>query len=451
MTRSFPDDRLIRKNQLSITVPWGSLFWCEINLRGALLVNRKVVLFTIRDITCRKEAEEQLHQREEEFRALVANSPDAVVRFNRDCRRIYVNPAWEQITGLSPAHALGKTPVELSTIVSETVVAYQKKIAQIIACGRAMEFEYPFTTLSGDNRIFHMRAVPERDRYGQVISVLAVANDITELKRVREELFTAQKLEPLGVMAGGVAHDFNNMVCVITGNINLALRLADPNSKIAFFLQQAKQASSRSAELVRQLLALSKREEPVKRYIDLQRILQESLEMAVLNSPVQERIAIADNLDVVEADEGQIFQVCSNILLNGVQAMPEGGLITIAVGNADAEEGRLNRPCDKRYVKISFTDQGGGISEEDQKKVFDPYFTRKSQGTGLGLASAYAIIQRHDGRIELESRIGSGVIFTVYLPASAGEASGIASSCSGYSPRSGRGGAGVFSSQTGLL
>ncbi|MGO9568167.1 MAG: ATP-binding protein [Desulfomonilaceae bacterium] len=242
--------------------------------------------------------------------------------------------------------------------------------------------------------------------------------EIVERQRAEEELLKVAKLESIGVLAGGIAHDFNSILTAIQGNISLAKLASKPRDKVYKWLAEADKASTRAKDLTQQLLTFSRGGEPVKKDCDIAGIVKESCEFALRGSSVRCEFSIPEHVWTVNADEGQISQVVSNLVINAHQAMPQGGIIDVRVGHSEVgpEQG-LPIPAGD-YVRISIEDHGCGIPEENLLKIFDPYFTTKKKGSGLGLATSYSIIKKHDGLIAVDSAPGLGATFDVYLPRS---------------------------------
>jgi PAS domain S-box-containing protein len=242
-----------------------------------------------------------------------------------------------------------------------------------------------------------------------------IFTDITERESLRNRLLNAQRLESLGVLAGGIAHDFNNILTGIMGNISMARVVPDSPEKSARLLDNAEKAALRATELAGQLLTFAKGGAPVKKAVSIRKIVNESLSLALRGTNVKTVVEIPDCLHDIEADEGQMSQVFNNIALNAVQAMPGGGTLIVEGTNLalEAETGLLPPGG---YVRLSFADQGCGMPEEVLKKIFDPYFTTKAGGIGLGLASVHSIIKRHGGNIEVRSKVGEGTTFALFLP-----------------------------------
>jgi two-component system, cell cycle sensor histidine kinase and response regulator CckA len=241
--------------------------------------------------------------------------------------------------------------------------------------------------------------------------------DVTDRELLQEQLIKTQKLESLGVLAGGIAHNFNNVLTGVMGYISFALKFLDETHKIYMPLQHAEDATRRAAGMAKQLLTFARGGDPVKTPVSVRTIVLESLSLALNGSNVQSVIEMPLTLHSVLADEGQLSQVFNNIIINAVQAMPKGGTLTVCAENVTLHSGLSSCLQQVHQVKISFTDEGCGIPADNLKKIFDPYYTTKSIGTGLGLASAHSIISKHTGRIFVESVVGKGTTFTIMLPA----------------------------------
>ena len=277
-------------------------------------------------------------------------------------------------------------------------------------------------TPSVDILYVETKAFPIFDSSGAVTSVIETVNNITEKHLLEEERLKTQKLEAIGTLAGGIAHDFNNLLQGVFGFISMAKITHDQKERSLAMLEQAEQALHLSVNLTTQLLTFSKGGKPVKKKMKLQPVIENSVKFALSGSSVDYRIKLDDELWTVEADEGQISQVIQNIVLNADQAMPMGGTIVITAKNVrESEKGIHQLLGEEKYVEISVEDNGIGISENYLSKIFDPYFTTKEKGSGLGLATSYSIIKNHGGLIDVKSKLGSGTTFVVYIPAIEGE------------------------------
>jgi len=240
--------------------------------------------------------------------------------------------------------------------------------------------------------------------------------NISERKRMEAEFLKVQKLESLGVLAGGIAHDFNNLLTAMVGNIDLARRKINPTEKIYQYLENARKASDRAQNLTQQLLTFSRGGAPVKQVIRINELVKDACGFTLSGSKVKCELNLPDNLWLVEADKGQISQVVQNITLNASQAMPEGGRITVSAQNIMVDE-QSPLPVSKgRYVKLTLVDDGIGIPAKYLAKIFDPYFSTKHSGNGLGLTICHSIINKHNGHLGVESTLGKGTTFTIYLP-----------------------------------
>ena len=247
-------------------------------------------------------------------------------------------------------------------------------------------------------------------------TILAMVRDITEREFLQHEFLKVQKLESLGLLAGGIAHDFNNILTSILGNISFAQVFLDEAHKARNPLEQAEKAAHRAAELAGQLLTFAKGGDPVKKPVSVQRLVDESISLVLRGTKVVAAVDMTDDLHTIKADAGQINQAFNNIIINAVQAMPGGGRLTVKAENAKLSAMNTMQPAPGEYVKLSFSDEGCGIPDDEQKQIFDPYFTTKSGGTGLGLSSVYSIITRHGGHISVNSGACKGATFTIYLP-----------------------------------
>jgi PAS domain S-box-containing protein len=251
---------------------------------------------------------------------------------------------------------------------------------------------------------------------------LEIFTDITEQEFIHNELLKVQKMESLGVLAGGIAHDFNNILTGIMGNVSFAQLFLDGEHQARPPLEAAEKASQRAAELAHQLLTFAKGGQPIKKVVSVLRLVGEAVSLSLRGTNVQGKIEIPEDLYDIEADEGQINQAFNNIVINASHAMAGGGTLTVSGENVLLECGNRLSLRPGSYVKLLFKDEGCGIHQADLKNIFDPYFTTKSGGNGLGLASTLSIIRRHGGHIQVQSHLGVGTTFTFYLP-STGETS----------------------------
>jgi signal transduction histidine kinase/ActR/RegA family two-component response regulator len=269
-----------------------------------------------------------------------------------------------------------------------------------------------------------------REELEQQVSIrtaeLKTSNDtlkiqIEENARIEEELFRTRQLESLGILAGGIAHDFNNLLAAILMSTGLAKKYSPPDGKAYARLETIENACDRARDLTQQLLTFSKGGAPVTKVTSIADLIGDSARFVLRGSKSRCSFVICDDLWPVEVDEGQISQVIYNLAINADQAMPDGGTVLISTENVVVDSNSRVKLAPGRYVKISVKDSGIGISKEQMTKIFTPYFTTKASGSGLGLATSYSIVNKHNGLITVESEPGAGTTFHVYLPASLSE------------------------------
>jgi len=364
----------------------------------------------VRDITERNKLEQALLESEELFRTLCDCAPIGIFRGDNAGNFVYCNARCEKITGFSFKEIAGKG--WRTAIYPDDFEELAQAWSQAEACGGVFSHDHRRVTPQGKTIWVRVLASPIRDRDGSITGHVGTVEDITEQRQASQEMLKTQKLESIGVLAGGIAHDFNNILTAILGNISLArFQVHDPG-KVATRLEDAENAAARAKDLTQQLLTFARGGEPVKKVIEVPGLLKEAAAFALLGSNVGCVFDIAGDLWAVEADEGQLVQVIHNLMINAVQAMPEGGAVTLSAHN----EGSLQQG--EGCVQISVADTGAGIPEQHLERIFDPYFTTKQQGSGLGLASCYSIIKKHGGNIRAESVLGQGSTFHIVLPAS---------------------------------
>lgn len=383
-----------------------------------LLENQIIAI--VRNITSRKLAEEALKESEEQYRTLVENVNVGIYRTKGDPlgHFLQANPAMIKIFGYDSGEEF--LEIGISDLYQDPA-ARKLFLKEISEKGFVKEKEIHMRKKDGTPIVTSCTAKVQYDANGSIRWIDGVMEDITERKQIEEEILKTSKLESIGILAGGIAHDFNNILTAVIGNLSLARMMAKPESEILNRLTEAEKASRRAQDLTQQLLTFSKGGTPVKKVASIANLLRDSASFMMSGSNVRCEFSIPDNLSPVNIDEGQISQVINNLVINAKQSMPQGGTIRIkaenvAVGGQSGEQGLPLR--DGKYIKIIIQDQGIGISEEHLDKIFDPYFTTKEEGSGLGLTTTYSIIKRHDGHITVKSKFGAGTTFSIYLPAS---------------------------------
>ncbi|MDD2853590.1 MAG: PAS domain S-box protein [Desulfuromonadaceae bacterium] len=375
------------------------------------------------DITERKRIDEKLATREREFRALAENAPDAIVRYDRHCCSMYVNPAMERIVGTSSDLMTGKTPSEVFEATPEVALQVQDIIAHVFDQGTGDEIELTWKGSGGITRHFQSRYVPEFDENGDVTSVLSITRDITSLRNTEAQLQQSQKLESIGTLSGGVAHDFNNLLAVIGGYAELLRLSIKQDERSLAYIQEISKTVIRGAELTKSLLVFSGKHEPQKQYDDLNMIvanLQKSMSR-LLRSDITLTFGLYDGQLPVFVDRVQIEQVLINLMVNARDSLASDGRIDVVTRLTEVDEedvtGGVAVPPGS-YALVSVSDNGIGMDEKTIARIFEPFFTTKGigKGTGLGLSMAFGIIGNHSGRITVESTPGKGSVFGIYLP-----------------------------------
>ncbi len=370
----------------------------------------------IMDITERKEMEEELRQNEERHRALFEGSLDAIILADPESGRIIdVNPAASELLSRSKGSIVGLHHVEIYPLRlrEDATEAFNRIVNE-----RDQDHPEETVVLRSDGNERPVEVMAHLIQIDGRPAVYQVFRDIWDRKRMEQELGHVQRLQSLGVLAGGIAHDFNNMLTSIMANVSMARLYGDLDDEIGQMLADAEKASLRAQGLTQQLLTFAKGGEPIKKHIRIPELLKESAAFALSGSNTRCDYSIPDGLWAVDADEGQLGQVLQNLVINADQAMPEGGLIRIRAENVRVGKNERGGLKEGGHVKVSVEDQGGGIPQEQLPKIFDPFFTTKERGRGLGLAIAFSIVNRHGGHFEVDSEVGKGSTFCVYLPTS---------------------------------
>ena len=357
----------------------------------------------------------QLKESEENFKALADNASDGILISASDGRHVYANKKMTDITGYSVTELLGKGIKDLvhPDYLPRAMERFIKRLNGVVTTEG-----YETYIIAKDGKRIPIELTCANTQWHGEPSVIVIMRDVTERKKREEELLRSSKLESLGVLAGGIAHDFNNLLTGIIGNASLARMLCNPEDKAYKRLTELEDASLRAKDLTQQLLTFAKGGVPIKKITSIAKLLRDSVNFALRGSNITCDFSIPEDLSPVEIDEGQITQVIHNLIINAEQAMPKGGLIKVSAGNISVSPSTGLPVQDGEYIKITVSDTGIGISSENLIRIFDPYFTTKDEGSGLGLATVYSIIKNHGGYITAESESGAGTTFHIYLPAS---------------------------------
>ena len=387
--------------------------------------SRKALVVIGRDITEKKQTAQALLNEKEKLDVILRNLNEAVVALDRSGRIQFLNNAAQKMFGVEKSEALGQVLsqlVDCKTMNGKELT--KEKIEKAVFQGKAFQTPKSIVLINRkkEKRSVEFSCIPLREGSEKLSGCVATFWDVTEKQHLEEELFKARKLESLGILAGGLAHDFNNILTAIIGNLSLIkLKMnKDCPPKLKELLVKAEEASFRAQGLTQQLLTFSRGGAPVRKTISLQELVMHTVEFALRGSNVKYKFDFPADFWPADVDEGQISQVVNNLVINAMHAMPEGGMLWVSGENIEVAE-NSNLPLKAGfYAKISFKDTGHGISEKIIHRIFDPYFSTKKKGSGLGLASTFSIVQKHEGHITVESAPGKGSTFTVFLPAAPG-------------------------------
>jgi PAS domain S-box-containing protein len=375
-----------------------------------------------KEIAVRKRAEEAVRESEEKYRQLFNSIRDALLITDNERTIIDCNPAFTTLFGYTLDEIEGRR--------TSVLFAHHEQFSHL---GEALKTHsgnnpliYPLDYKKKNGEIFPGEVALSffTDNRGRTRGLIGLIKDVTERKRAEEEKRSLEeerqkshKLEAIGTLAGGIAHDFNNLLQGVFGYISMAMLKIEQKEESLTLLRQAEKALHMSVNLTTQLLTFAKGGKPVKKKIAPGPVIENAVKFALSGSSTDYRLTLDKDLGTVEADEGQIGQVIQNIVLNADQAMPEGGTIEITAQNIHAPQKDVPHLLQKGdYVKIAVQDSGIGIAKQYLQKIFDPYFTTKEKGSGLGLATSYSIIRNHGGVIDVTSEIGKGSSFFIYLP-----------------------------------
>ncbi len=367
------------------------------------------------DITERIASEEQLRRSEERYRDLFENANDLIMRARVDGSIEYVNDAWCSTIGYSLDESSRISLYDL--LHPDCDEDCRNRIAALLNGASGGRVRTTLLARSGEKVELEGDVSLVRD-HGKPVGIRAILRNITDTMILEEELRKREKLESVGLLAGGIAHDFNNILTAVLGNISLAQVASKPGDPVHARLLEAEKATLAAQGLTQQLLTFAKGGSPVRRLASVAQLVRDHAVFACRGSGISCQVDIAPSLWTAEIDEGQIGQVVNNLVLNAVQATAGGGTVLVIADNMSV--GAQKDPLLPRgsYVRITVRDTGCGIPRENLQRMFDPYFTTKPGGTGLGLAVTYSIVKQHGGHISVDSEPGKGTTFFVYLPAS---------------------------------
>ena len=363
----------------------------------------------------------RLGQREELFRLISEHAVDMIAVVDAAGNRLYNSPAYEKLLGYSPEELRQTSPYEQIHPEDQPKVMEAAKEAKESGVGRRVE--YRIRHKNGQWRILESTASAARNSRGEVEKLVIVNRDITERKQLEEQLYLSQKLEAIGRLSGGVAHDFNNLLGVIIGYSEAIGSQLDAEHPFREAIEEIQKAGNRAAALTQQLLAFSRKQVLAPKVIDLNMVVSDVEKMLrrLIGEDIDLKIVLGEALGMVKADRSQIDQVILNLAVNARDAMPGGGKLVIETLNAELTESDMNRyryVIPGPYILLKVSDTGCGMDAELQSHIFEPFFTtkEKGKGTGLGLATVYGVIKQSGGYIWVESEVGKGTTFKVFLP-----------------------------------
>ena len=387
-------------------------------LLGVLLGIAVFLILWILPMGALRRALGQLAREKERAQVTLRSIADGVITTDAEGNVEFMNRHAEEMTGWSREEAAGLPVREVFRVLDgRTGQEFPDPLVERQADSRAGE-QNVLVARDGTRRLIDDSAAAIPGGTGEIAGSILVFRNVTVKVRKEEELVKWQKLESLGTLAGGIAHDFNNFLAAILGNISLAKQILDPASKAVARLEAAERASSRAEELASKLLTFSKGGKPVRERISLESLVRESALLSVHGTPVRCEFGIAEDLWATDADVGQIGQAIGNLVINAAQAMPGGGSVRIRGANVIIGQGQMAYVAPGPYVKIEVADTGIGIPKKNLKRIFDPYFTTRENGAGLGLTTSYHIMKSHGGNLFVESEPGEGTTVSLYLPAS---------------------------------
>lgn len=390
----------------------GKIIDVEINVADFEVNGEQFLYAASRNITDRLKSEEALKRSEEKYRQIYDNLIDVYLETSIDGTILEVSSSVKQIFNYEPSELIGTK----DTNYFENPLEREKIIKLVEKKGKVRDYTVNFRRKDNKILVCSINVEIINDADNHPIKLIGVVRDITERMKIEKSIQMTSKLESIGTLAGGIAHDFNNLLSGIFGNIELA-KLKEKDEKILKFLERTADSIERAQNLTSQLLTFSKGGEPIKKVEKLQSFLKEIVEFSLSGSTVTCKFNIAEDLYACNVDKNQIGQVIDNLVINSVQAMPNGGSIYLSAQNVVLEENHLGELEKGNYVKITLQDEGIGIPKDSISKIFDPFYTTKTKGHGIGLSSSYSIIKRHQGAIEVESELGIGTTFSIYLPA----------------------------------
>jgi len=415
--QTLQQNEYIRYEDLPLETSQGHPIAVEFVSNVYLVDQHKVIQCNIRDITARKRDEAE----RKKLQAAIEQSAEIIVMTDAQGKIQFVNPSYERATGYSREEVIGQNQCILNNGMQDE--AYYRTLWETISDGRTWEGRLDNKRKDGTFYTEESSISPVRDASNRIINYVSVSRDITEQLRLAEQYQQAQKMEAVGLLAGGVAHDFNNMLAVIIGYTELALHRADLDPSLRSNLDEVVNAARRSADITRQLLTFARKQPTAPVVLNLHKAVEGILKM--LHRLIGEDVVLAwlpgEGPCSVMIDPTQVDQILANLCVNARDAIADIGRITIETGNAIFDEAYCSQNAgfvSGEFVKLSISDDGCGMGKDVIHHIFDPFFTSKGvgEGTGLGLSMVYGIVKQNNGFINVYSEPGNGTTFSIYLP-----------------------------------
>ena len=408
----------------------GAVYDEELKLLKELTGDLAYGIMALRTREEHRKADQILKESEERYRLHFENVTDVIYSLDQEFRVISISPSIEKVLGYRPEEIIGRPFQELNLLAPASQESALSDAMRIFEGETLSGRIYEFIARDGKRRFGEVSGSP-LIRGGKVVSIISVARDITERKiaeeekaRLEEQLRQAQKMEAMGTLAGGVAHDFNNHLSVIMGHADLAWMGVKKDDPLYTYIEEIKKAAQRAASLTRQILAFSRKQIIEPEILDLNEIIRNSEKMLgrLIGEDIEFKTALDPELTPVEVDPGQMEQVVMNLAVNARDAMPQGGKLAIMTRNVHIDEDDPQREAEMMpgpYVLLTVSDTGTGMDKKTLERIFDPFFTTKGvgRGTGLGLSTLFGIVKQSKGHIYVDSEPGKGTTFEIYLPA----------------------------------
>ena len=413
-----------KATELEIPASDNRIYNIELRSEALLWEGTQALLATMHDVTSARVIERAFHREKESLSIILETISDAVIVIDEEGNIERINEKATGITGIKKEHAIGKQLADVLRFQDPTTGENISCLDKFLLSNRSHDgspgFGIPLIRDDGKHLLVSAEMHNFLENGSVPCGAFIILQDISQKKLAEEERLKSEKLHSIGLLAGGIAHDFNNILSAILGNISV-IRLDSPeNHKHAEKLIAVEKAALQATSLTQQLLTLSKGGAPVMEFTTVDQLIEDCAAFMLRGSNVSYEFESPKEALTVEADTGQIAQVVNNLLINADQAMPDGGTVKIKLDTCKLSNDEVRGLKAGQYIRIAVQDEGAGMSPKNLKHIFDPYFTTKIDGNGLGLASSYSIIKSHQGMITVKSEINKGSCFKVYIPRTRG-------------------------------